>query len=223
MTCPDCGSMTTVTKTDRFLPDAPTRRLRTCECGFRGTSVETWERRLSRPGSQGPTARQPPGNRPATGEPVRGPLKGGNSDLIRSFTPDSPGKVIRARAKSNRQAETDAFRAFYAEFPRKKKRPRAWRAWLTMGCETIAAQVMAGLRRQLRELRSRPADKVPYPASWLNDCEWEDPAQVTLQAVPLAVDDALSKGTDRKVAEYRDARERAATPEQLAALRASRG
>jgi hypothetical protein len=212
MTCPDCGSMTTVTKTDRFVPDAPTRRLRTCDCGYRGISIENWERRL---GSGA--------NRPATQEPVRENIKR-DSDPIRDLNPVSPGNPIRVRAKSKRDAETEAFQVFYGEFPRKKKRPRAWRAWVSKGCEAIAAEVMAGLRRQLRELQARPAEKIPYPASWLNDREWEDPAQTTLlQAVPRHIDDRLSKATDRKLAELREAGERRATPDELAALRRGMG
>lgn len=80
------------------------------------------------------------------------------------------------RARERRLAETQAFAAFYQAYPRKKKRPDALKAWGQMGCEAIAAEVMVGLARQLPELRGRSPDKVPYPASWLRDEEWKDPA-----------------------------------------------
>lgn len=72
-------------------------------------------------------------------------------------------------------------------FPRKKKRPRALAAWTKQGCEGIAARVIAGLRVHLPELATRPPDKVPYPASWLNDREWEDEPISTAPALPAKV------------------------------------
>ncbi len=64
---------------------------------------------------------------------------------------------------------------FYQAFPRKKKRPDALKAWNQMRCEEFALAVMDGLARHLPELRSRPPEKVPYPATWLRGEEWKDP------------------------------------------------
>lgn len=197
MTCPDCGTMTAVKQTDRLVPDAPTRRLRECRCGYRGLSLETWERRL--PNAKTTKAVdtrpvQPCIDLDSPKQTCLGESKG-DSDLISRSDPDPNPKVsllsvTRVRAKSKPQAESPAFVAFYARYPRKKKRPRAWRAWVAQGCEDIADAVMAGLQRQLCELQDRPEDKVPHPASWLNDREWEDPATPISKpngAVPFAV------------------------------------
>lgn len=220
MTCPDCGTMTAVIKTDRLVPDAPTRRLRECRCGYRGLSLETWERRLA--GVQ-PVPKQVQTDLDRSSQVPVGENQRGDSDPIRNSSPvTSLLSGTRARAKSKQRAETEAFIAFYSLYPRKKKRPRAFRMWVSEGCESVAGEVIAGLRRQLRELSSRPPEKIPHPSSWLGDREWEDPAQQTLQAVPRPIDDSLSKGTDRKLAEMRRYASRAATPDELAQLKAAK-
>ena len=224
MTCPDCGTMTAVSKTERLVPDAPTRRLRTCRCGYRGLSLETWERRLPVIVQTGP--KQVQTDLSSSEQVPPGENQRGESDPIRKSDPNPISSVLsgtRTRVKSKPRAESEKFAAFYAEYPRKKKRPRAYRMWVSEGCEEIADQVMAGLRRQLRELVSRPPDKVPHPATWLHDREWEDPAQATLQAIPRAiVDDRSSRAVDRKVAEYRDVQARKLTPEQLQEIQSKR-
>lgn len=84
------------------------------------------------------------------------------------------GTRAPARTKNRATHETPAFGAFYVLFPRKEKRKRAWRTWLRMGCEAIANDIMAGLHRWLPDFAARPADKVPHPATFLNDEQWQD-------------------------------------------------
>lgn len=90
----------------------------------------------------------------------------------------------RGRARSKARAETPAFGVFYDRYPRKKKRPQAFAAWVGKDCEQVADEVMAGLERALPELQRRPPDRVPYPASWLNGLEWKDPPLALIPAAP---------------------------------------
>lgn len=108
----------------------------------------------------------------AFAEPLRGVGGVLSSDSDLSQTNQASSKP---QSQTRPRVETPAFAAFYEAYPRKKARPDAFKAWISEGCEAIAAEVTAGLLSHTPELRGREPDKVPYPASWLRDREWADP------------------------------------------------
>jgi hypothetical protein len=60
------------------------------------------------------------------------------------------------------------FNEWYAEYPRKKARGDAMKAWdqaLKKGYSP--AQIMGGLLKNLDDLRRREPQFIPYPATWL--------------------------------------------------------
>lgn len=83
-----------------------------------------------------------------------------------------------------------AFQRFWEIYPRKTSKLAAERAFLKaakrVDPERIVAAVPAAVEQWKRE--QRPADKIPYPATWLNGGSWEDehPAQVEAAASPWA-------------------------------------
>jgi hypothetical protein len=72
-------------------------------------------------------------------------------------------------------ARVDAFfEAFYKLYPRKKDRGHALTAYKAALRKTEPGTIQAGLERALPEFAARPADKVPYPATWLRGEGWLD-------------------------------------------------
>jgi DNA-binding transcriptional ArsR family regulator len=69
-----------------------------------------------------------------------------------------------------------AFSEFWAVYPRKTSKIAAERAWAkavrTTNPAVIIAAVPAAIAQWKRE--NRPADKIPYPATWLNNGSWQD-------------------------------------------------
>lgn len=69
-----------------------------------------------------------------------------------------------------------AFSEFWALYPRKTSKIAAEKAWTkitrTVDPALIIAAVPAHIAQWKRE--QRPLDKVPYPATWLNDGAWQD-------------------------------------------------
>lgn len=55
------------------------------------------------------------------------------------------------------------------------------------------ASVMAATRAQTAEMRTRPADKIPYPASWLNAERWNDEVAEPSQSTSSVIDNALGE------------------------------
>jgi len=178
MTCRDCGYPLGVEQTLKA-HDVDTR-IHQCACGSRWLSESRIVRRLQPAQIRGTSKVRPPDKAPANPPESSGGDRGGVPEIPVSDPDSGPISVdppIRPRARSNRKAETPAFRAFYGAYPRKEKRPAALRAWLAQGCEPIADTVMAGLARWQPEFARRKAkdpSTVPHPASWLNGWQWED-------------------------------------------------
>ncbi|QIG75056.1 hypothetical protein EVC14_058 [Rhizobium phage RHph_I3_18] len=60
------------------------------------------------------------------------------------------------------------FADFYTQFPRKKARGDAQKAWdQAMKKGYSADEIMAGLMRNLADLQRREPQFIPYPATWL--------------------------------------------------------
>jgi hypothetical protein len=55
-------------------------------------------------------------------------------------------------------------------------KPHALKAWRSLGCEKYAQTVCDGLKRWVvnADWKERPADKLPYPATWLHGERWND-------------------------------------------------
>lgn len=92
--------------------------------------------------------------------------------------PLPPGGGKRVRRVST---ASESFEKFYAAYPRHTARGAAEKAW--PGDEHLPA-ILAALEWQAPEFRTRPYDKVPHPATWLNGERWKDekPTQPSFQA-----------------------------------------
>jgi hypothetical protein len=66
------------------------------------------------------------------------------------------------------------FEAFYRRYPRRVGRLAALRAWTSALKRASAAEIMAGLERQLPELSRRESKYIPHPSTWLNQGRWQD-------------------------------------------------
>lgn len=67
------------------------------------------------------------------------------------------------------------FEDFYAEFPKKKSRADARKAWdQAMKKGFDADEIMSGLRRNLPDLKRKDPQFVKHPASWLRAECWAD-------------------------------------------------
>jgi len=68
------------------------------------------------------------------------------------------------------------FAAWWSEYPRKIGQPRALKAWRSLHLNGQTDAVMGGLTRWRAywTRQQTPTDRIPYPASWLNDRRWED-------------------------------------------------
>lgn len=87
-------------------------------------------------------------------------------------------RSVRARARpalaSNANWEA-AFAEFYQLYPRHVAPDRAHKAFLTRMREGAnPADIIAGVRVAILAFANRPPDRIPYPATWLNDGAWRD-------------------------------------------------
>lgn len=89
-------------------------------------------------------------------------------------SPSPYSRTASASADAERGEIDVDFDAWYAEYPRKKAKGAAVKAYRAARKKADAASILAGLRLQLPELRKRPAEKQPYPATWLNGECWND-------------------------------------------------
>lgn len=82
-------------------------------------------------------------------------------------------------------APPEGFTEWWSAYPRKVGKRDAERAYSRALKDGATAPVlMAGLRAQLADFRSRPADKVPHPTTWLNGARWEDEVRPADDGVP---------------------------------------
>lgn len=104
-----------------------------------------------------------------------------------SLIPDSgftdsliPGE--RLSAVKNEPSD-DAFSKFWAEYPNKKAKPNAVKAWAKLKVnDELFAKIMDGLARYKKspEWTKDFGSFIPHPATWLNAKRWED--EVTVSA-----------------------------------------
>lgn len=87
------------------------------------------------------------------------------------------GASASASADAERESTEDkGFAEWYSAYPRKKGKGQAVKAYRAAIKKpgVTPDSLLAALTKQLPELASRPADKVPYPATWLNGEHWEN-------------------------------------------------
>ncbi|MBL8238628.1 MAG: hypothetical protein JNM66_14475 [Bryobacterales bacterium] len=98
--------------------------------------------------------------------------------------PASPKKP--SRKKPEVQPEDPRFATFWSQYPRPKAKRDAERAFRQqVPDDATFAALLRGLAAQAEDFGSRPLDKIPYPATWLNRREWEDAPAATTRRSPL--------------------------------------
>jgi hypothetical protein len=70
-------------------------------------------------------------------------------------------------------------RVFWPEYPRKVAKARARKAWKSLKLKDSDQETLEAIMRKLKnekktEWAAREIDKIPHPATWLNDRRWED-------------------------------------------------
>jgi hypothetical protein len=98
--------------------------------------------------------------------------------------PPNPLSIREGKTSQKPVEYSEGFLAFWALYPRKKKKPAAYRAWLKQKCDSFScSQGVWGAAPNLI-LEAVKADKalkraeefIPYPATWINDRTWEEEA-----------------------------------------------
>ena len=83
--------------------------------------------------------------------------------------------------KSVTRETVESFEAFWKEYPNKKAKPDAIKAWRKLNPdEELAGRIMAGLSKwKTSDQWTRDDGRfIPYPATWLNSRRWEDEVSV---------------------------------------------
>lgn len=149
--------------------------------------------------------------------------------------PAAQGRAPRLDAPEGEHPADAGFADFYAAYPRRVARVdaiRAWRKAIKRGAapEHIVAGVGRSVAAWAAEDPPRPKDKIPYPATWLNDGCYDDdlddpnaPDQAELDRqervrAAFAARDALQPARHAAWVRVRQLRDRPADdPERLAA------
>lgn len=86
------------------------------------------------------------------------------------------------------------FEAWYELYPRKRAKAEAAAAWPRARSVAGWEEIIAGLRRSIAmwEREKTPPDKIPYPATWLNQRRWEDEPDAMLNTTTSAPKGAAS-------------------------------
>lgn len=84
---------------------------------------------------------------------------------------------LRLTAFKKEEGQREWFAAFYASYPKKQGRDKAWKAWLKLSPDPeLRAQIAAALEQQRHQpdWRKDRGQFIPLPATWLNGRRWED-------------------------------------------------
>lgn len=104
----------------------------------------------------------------------------------------SPERETEERERRDRLARD--FKAFYLAYPKKKAPADAEKAFakVTVGIEVLLRAVSE--QRKSEDWLKDKGRYIPYPATWLNQRQWENVVQADLQtAAPKGPDPALEK------------------------------
>lgn len=142
---------------------------------------------------------------------------------------ETPKYPVRGKAREY----SEAFELVWKSYARREQKLEAFGVWLIrakeVGGEAQLATLVLGALRWQRPMWAKTWERegknvAPYLERYLKRRKWEDEPMPTLQAVPrLITDDRAVRATDAQVDKYREARERAATPAELAQLRKETG
>lgn len=110
---------------------------------------------------------------------------------LREHTPDESGESLfdTPPAPSQRLVEPPAeWDIFWSLYPRKVGKLAATKAFTraTAGGKngTSPGVIVAGLKRQLPEMKARDPKYIPHPTTWLNEGRWADETVVQIQGLP---------------------------------------
>jgi hypothetical protein len=168
-----------------------------------------------------PEGGEPPAKRPRV-RPNQSPpdLNEQSPDLNEKSPVRAPAHVnlLPATGRSSRETaraenghappeQPDPFDEFWSAYPRRVAKPDAKRAFARV--KVPVAEVMAGLAawanywaRDGTQLKY-----VPYPATFLNQCEWQDiPPPVGVPSGPMSRDDANNIRVEQAISTLRSAR-----------------
>lgn len=103
---------------------------------------------------------------------------------------------IDIELEKDKDKDAFAFEDFYSEYPKKKARADAEKAWkkIKMDKETFDS-IMSGLERQKAsyEWTKENGAFIPYPATWLNGKRWLDEITVNSGNKKLTIADGLQE------------------------------
>lgn len=106
---------------------------------------------------------------------------------------DGNGVPPRSRPRhAAREERTEGFEAFWLEYPRKRKKGDARKAWTALAPDrTLTDRIMAAVAaaRVSHDWRKEGGKFVPYPATWIRAEGWEDTFDA--RAPSTTVDDIL--------------------------------
>jgi hypothetical protein len=122
--------------------------------------------------------------RPVIPVPIADPIPDPNFKLEALNARDADARThTRFVAAQGMPKYSTSFEAFYAAYPHKVAKPRAWKAWKAQECAPVAEAVMQGLAKQLPAFAATSLNYVPHPSSWLNGRRWEDEVPDTSRPV----------------------------------------
>lgn len=100
-------------------------------------------------------------------------------------SPPSPGiqppeKPVSKPKKGITEHQKALFTSFWNAYPRKVGKTMAQQAWIKLSPDDVlTALMLAAIQGQKRSLQwsEQGGTFIPYPATWLNQCRWEDEAE----------------------------------------------
>ena len=105
--------------------------------------------------------------------PPEGDADGGDQNAGEAVP--EPGKPVPKPGKHT--PDRALFDQFWAAYPRKQAKEKAWRAWKKLDPDEALCRRMASALDRHRRSQQWQRDGgayIPYPASWLNGRRWED-------------------------------------------------
>lgn len=106
----------------------------------------------------------------------------------------SPESESESETKSDSSTRIDAsFDAWWKQYPRKRGKQAAVKAYKKALKQTDAQTLLDAVAAWIRvEWRDRPLDKIPHPATWLNEGRWEDDLVDDRKASTKRIDGGLN-------------------------------
>lgn len=118
----------------------------------------------------------------STARTFNSPPTSSNSGANAPPTPPAGGES--APVRHPKKLDLRGFREWYAFYPRKQAPARAEAAWAKLKPDERQAALDA-IQRQIHWpiFINAPPDKIPHPATWLNDRRWEDEEPQTISTL----------------------------------------